>query len=385
MINHLIIGLNQNTLPLINSLEGKIVVVDLVQQAQYTTFESEKVQALYQASLLSAQVDHTNFDDSAQFYDHVANQQVELNYMNKKELMETIVDKNIEVIKGRVNILDEHHVEVSYLSETKALETENLIVNTEFSEQNPYQSPFVFTFDELINTNQLFKRIGIIASSLRALEIASMFNRFGSQVSLIVDRRLFSQIDHLQFRDAIKESLTQQNIKLYEKYEVTEITDQEQSALLHLEPQSKLAFEIGEQTKPQQIEVDVVVIENLEDDFNPNKDILFLNPALALFNSDSEGEIVQIDAQDLTYFKSRFDFDGGIEYRVSDNHIVGATFYCQNAIDLKQILEQITHLNLDELSKLEVLNNSLMGVFKESAQIIFRKEEKNGQTTGRLN
>lgn len=385
MINHLIIGLNQHTLQLVNSLEGKIVVVDLVQKAQYTTFESEKVQALYQASLLSGQVDHSNFDDSAQFYDHVANQQVELNYMNKKELIETINNKKIEIVKGRVNIIDNHHVEVSYLSETKQLETENLIVNTEFSEENPYHSPFIFTFDELINTNQLFKRIGVVASSLRALEIASMFNRFGSEVSLIVDRRLFSQIDHLQFRDAIKESLTQQNIRLYEKYEVSEITDQEQSAVLQLQPQSNLAFEIGEQTMPQQIEVDVVVIENLEAGFNPNKDILFLNPALALFNANSEGEIVQIDAQELTYFKSRFDFDGGIEYRVNDNHIVGATFYCQNAIDLKQILEQLTHLNLDELSKLEVLNNSLMGVIKESAQIIFRKEEKYGQTTGRLN
>lgn len=376
MIKHLIVGVNERLYDLVPNLEGEVVVVDVTQSSQFMTFDHEKIQPLYQASLLSGQVSHPQFEDSFNFYDHIANQQVELNYIKKRELLEYLKNRHIEVVKGRIKLVNEHQVEVSYLGETQIFNVENLILNTNQDEENPHESPFIFTFDQLINTNQLFEHILVIASSLRALEIASMYNRFGSKVSLVTDRRLFSQISHLQFRDAIRASLIGQNIKLFEKYEAKSFKDDGQRVHVDIVPQSQLAFEIGEPAQPQTLIVDAIVIENLSDDRPLNQDVLFLNPTLALFNSETKGKVFQIDLQDLTYFNSRLDFEGGIEYRVNEDKIVGATFYCQNAVELKQILETLQDLSLDEFRNLKVLNNSLLGVLKESAQLISRNEEQ---------
>lgn len=379
----ILIGLTEKIYDVLDTIEGQVVVIDQTNAQPFVTFESEKVQALYQASLLSGQVNHSSFEDSFEFYDHISTQQFELSYLNKKELVEFCENKNIQVIKGRITHKDENCIEVSYLGETQQVCGDQIVDLIGQSEENTHSSPFVFTFDQFLNTNQLFKRIGVIAKNLRGLEIASMYKRFGSEVSLIVDRRYFTQINHLQFRDAIRESIEEQGIALYEKYEATQFEDLSESVLVTLTPQSNLAFEIGKPLVEETIEFDAVI---LEFDQGPSGETLFVEPALSLLNPNQEGEIVQIDCADFSYFKSRLDYEGGIEYRIFDNRIVGATFYCHNALDLKQALMLMTDQSLEEIKNLRVNRHSVLGVLKESAEIILkRKEGDYGQAISRLN
>ena len=384
MFKTIIVGLNSNLLNIIDSINGQIVVIDeasLKSKGHYVGFESEKVLALYQASLIAGQLEHNDFKASEEFYEHISNQQHELDYMNHKALVEILESKNIQILKGRLNVISPVKAELTYLGETTELEYSQLIINAPKTEENPYQSPFVFTFDQFLHTSQLFRRVLIDAQSLRGLEIASMMARFGSEVTLVVGRRLFAQIDHLMFRDAVRETLISQNIELLEKYTVETIEDLDASTKVTIKPMSQLAFEITEPVSEKTIEVDAVIVEgNIESPHFSESEIdksvqdrvtnsIFLNPILSVVESDSVTERYQYDVQLFTYFRSRFEIEGGIEFLVDNNKIVGGTFYCYNALELAQLLKVINN-DLNELKTLEVFDNSLLGVFKEAAHMI---------------
>lgn len=144
---------------------------------------------------------------------------------------------------------------------------------------------------------------------------------------------------------------------------------------------SQLAFEITEPVSEKTIEVDAVIVEgNIESPHFSESEIdksvqdrvtnsIFLNPILSVVESDSVTERYQYDVQVFTYFRSRFEIEGGIEFLVDNNKIVGGTFYCYNALELAQLLKVINN-DLNELKTLEVFDNSLLGVFKEAAHMI---------------
>lgn len=381
MNNPVVLGLSKKIKDL--DLDSKWTIIDLVNQHDFIDFESDEIQPLYQASLLAGQVNFEEFQHAYDFYDQVVTKQFELNYLKKKELLEYIKSTGAQVIKGRFVTKTDNMIELSYFGETQQIHYDHLEDYSMSQEENPYQSPFIFTFKEFIEANQLFKKVAIEATTLRSLEIASLLNRFSCDVTLITDRKFFSKINHLQFRDAIRETLVNQGVRLLEKYEVSSYKDLEQSIELKITPQSNLAFEIGEPLSEQTFEVDALIIENVED--SKENSVLFLNPSLAKFKSSDEGQIHQFDLDEFSYFRDRFEVDGGIEYKVFDNKIVGATFYCQDALDLKQNLMTLQHLRLNELSELDVLDSSLLGVLKESSKFIIGKDEQYGQTISSFN
>lgn len=365
------IGIHADLLKVIPNQYHDICVIDQTNETPTTTFESEKVQALYQASLISGQVKHESFEDSFDFYDHIITQQFEILYEAKKKILEFLNEHHIRVIKGRITQISDQQIEVSYLNQKSVIDYDEIHYLNGKPEHNITQSPFVFSFDQFLNTNQLFKKIAVVGKSLRAIEIASLFKRFGSDVSLVVGRKYFSQINHLEFRDAIRASLSQQGIHVFEKYVVDEMQDEVDGVTLKLQPESALAFEIGEQLTRQDSKFDAVIMEfNTEKTYNPS--ILYSQPVLATFNPEAPGEIKQFDSDEFTYFNSRFETEGGIEYRISNGKILGATFYCSNAVDLKQIMTLIKDKSLFELAEMDVIYNSQLGVLKESAQKILK-------------
>lgn len=390
----LIVGLNSNLKNIVGDLDGEILVIDemgLKHAGQYTTFESDNVLSLYQASLVTGRLEHDDFSASQEFYEHLYNQQHELEYMNLKDLQDYLSAKNIKVLKGRLRVVDANHAELTYLGETTSIEFDKLILNTGFIEENPTDSPFVFTFNQFLNTGQLFRRILVDAKSLRGLEIAGLLARFGCEVTLVSGKALFSEIDHLMFRDAVRESIVDQGINHLEKYTIESIEDLDNVAKVHVKPLSQLAFEITNQVKEQTIEVDAIVIESdptkpsfvegEEDLSKPLRqhDSVFLNPVLASVKTSESGVPHRFDAQEFTYFKTRFEIDGGIELLVKDEFIIGGTFYCHNALELAQLLELIKHIPVGEIQHLSVFENSLLGVFKEAATKILEKDDQNGR------
>lgn len=385
MLKTVIIGLNSNLLNFIDNLSGEIIVIDevgLKSKGQYIGFESEKVLALYQASLIAGQVEHSDFESSSNFYEHIFNQQHELEYMNHKQLIDILESKNVKILKGRFKLINPHSAELSYLGETKEITFSTLINNTNLMEENHSDSPFIFTFDQFLQTGQLFEKILVKGKTLRSLEIASMMARFGSEVVLVLPARLLNQIEHLLFRDEVRDILSRQNIKVLEKYEIESIEDLDSSAIVHVNPLSKLAFEVTEPVSNQSFEVQAIIVESdvnkstfdaSELDYSApiNKtESLFINPVLSVVKSNQETQKVQFDAQEFTYFQTRFEIEGGIEFLVNQDHIVGGTFFCFNALELSQLLKLMELQPLEELKQMDVFENSLLGVFKEAARKI---------------
>ena len=54
-------------------------------------------------------------------------------------------------------------------------------------------------------------------STLKDLEIAKMFSNFSTKVKVVMTKNVFTEIDHLMFRDSIKESMEESDFEFIDK------------------------------------------------------------------------------------------------------------------------------------------------------------------------
>lgn len=360
MGNHVILGVNQESL---NHLKPGSILIDTYSTNEYLDFSYEQAQFLYQASLLAGQMDVSDFEATTQFYQQVLAQQKELQEQNKRELIQSLKGDGHQVINGRIIELNDHNLTLNFLGENQTINFDSLVDVRKSSEDNMYQNPFIYTFREFVESQGLFKTMAVEARTLRGLEIASLYSRFGVEVSVICDRKLLGQIGHLMFRDGLRQSLINSGVKLFEKYEIDEIETKEQSLLLSLNPITNLAFEIGDQLTPQTLEVEVLIIENQET--ATSSQVLFVEPMMMQWGRQQDTRTIRFNCHELSYFRTRFELDGGIELNINENKLVGATLMCANANHIGELMKVLSNKSIDEILNVKCTPYSMMALIQE--------------------
>ena len=142
---------------------------------------------------------------------------------NRKAIRAKLEKQGIEVIKGRVQIENSQTLSVNYLEQDTAVSFESLVLNTESIEKKEDSNPFVFSLEELLATQLLPEEMIVEVSTLKDLEIAKMFSNFSTKVKVVMTKNVFTEIDHLMFRDSIKESMEESDFEFIDKASIQSI------------------------------------------------------------------------------------------------------------------------------------------------------------------
>ncbi|EGI25766.1 putative pyridine nucleotide-disulfide oxidoreductase YkgC [Escherichia coli TA206] len=155
------------------------------------------------------------------------------NYHNLADL------DNVDVIEGRAKFVDNHTVQVFKDDGSLELRGEKIFINTGAQATMPdipglSVTPGVFDSTGLLNLTQRPERLGILGGGYIGVEFASMFARFGSQVTIYEALPLFLPREDRDIADSIAKILQDQGVKLILNAGVQSVTSHENSVKIQL-------------------------------------------------------------------------------------------------------------------------------------------------------
>lgn len=369
----IIFGLNERALQYaINHRDENVVVVDVknfLRRPKFVTFSDDITQLFYHSAQVRKSLMSESLEESQEFFRQISSSHHEKEKELKKLLIDKLTRLNVEIYRGHVSFTGDHQVTLRYLDNIDVFDFDKAYLNAGFQESHQYDHAFVFTLDELIHGEHLYESMIIEAKTLRSIEIAEMFAHFGSKVTLVCDRKFFNQIDHLMFRDAIKQSLIDANVTVLEKKEIDTVDFHDINLTVQLKSQSQLAFEIMDKKSVDSITADILVVEGeaLRNTFDvdleifeelpePSMKILYLSKPFVTIekNKQATDRIVRLDASQIPYFVLRYEEEGGLEVSVNPmtNEMTAASIYTHQAIDIGQLITLMMNqsLSLDTIN-----------------------------------
>jgi dihydrolipoamide dehydrogenase len=136
---------------------------------------------------------------------------------------------NVDIYEGMAEVTNKNEVKVN----DQTLKTKNIILSTGASPilppikglEDAYKDKFLMTSKELLDIEEIPEKLVIIGGGVIGLEFATIFNSFGTDVTIIEreDKILLNVDDDI--RDAMLKIIKKQKINILTKATVTEIKD----------------------------------------------------------------------------------------------------------------------------------------------------------------
>lgn len=159
--------------------------------------------------------------------------------MRKEKIVDTLVGgieqliksyPNIRLINAKASILDKNHIEIENPDKTKEIiETDSIIIATgskaELTETKGVNLPGVITSDELLQLEEIPKKLIVVGGGVIGVEFASIYQALGSQVILLSSRILKNADKEISKR--LPAFLKKQGIELYNDIRAKEILKDE--------------------------------------------------------------------------------------------------------------------------------------------------------------
>lgn len=174
----------------------------------------------------------------------------------RQELEKEFADLGVESIRGKAVIQSDRSVRVAQADgETRYYKGKNILIATgakaRMIEIPGMDLPGVMTSEELLTSNESqYKRLLILGGGVIGIEIATIFNALGSEVTIVeVSNRLLPNMD-MEFSDALEEILRNRGIEIYKESILEEVRRQGE----------ELACRFVYQGRDQEICVDAVLV-----------------------------------------------------------------------------------------------------------------------------
>lgn len=388
-----ILGLNHHVLEIVDSFEDeKITIVDERSFNQYSRvldFDDELLFGVYQGSLEASQFNVTDASEMVEFYQMIVAHHKENRQNNRRTLLAILKEKGFEVIKGRAQIQDDHSLKVDYLDESTEVSFNKIVLNMGQSEQTTETNPYIFTLEEYLETEALENKMMIEVKTLKDLEVAKLFGNFGVKVKALLVENAFREIDHLMFRDSIRDSLTSEGLEIIDRVTIQSFEEQATFGIVNYEThndkfsESFTVFLRSVESVENRSGLGLELVNNIIelDDLYPKKSsikrqVLHLTPAYVLIEKEeasaSDDTTIRLNADEIAYFKRTSNEDGGLEVKVdSVSHTIkSATFYCHDSLILGDIAQLMMEndLSLDTFRQSQRPANSAMSVFVDIAR-----------------
>ena len=164
--------------------------------------------------------------------------------------------KNITLVHGKATMIDAHTVEV----DGEKYEAKNIIIATgSVSAMLPIPGtdlPGVLTSKELLEIEHIPERLCIIGAGVIGLEFASIFNSFGSQVTVVeYCKDILPRFD-TDLAKRLKQSLSKKGIEIYTQAQVSSIAQAEPDS----DGKSSLNVNFIRKDKEESVSADVVLM-----------------------------------------------------------------------------------------------------------------------------
>ncbi len=367
----------------------KVLVIEdrtMYQHHQNIDFQHPLVRMLYDISQdLETDVSKT-FDEQFAFFEQVVFGYEERARVSDAEKKAWLAEKGVDFKSGKVHIKDNKQLVLSWLNRKEEFTFDEAYLTPKEYRSLEETNPFVYTFGDLVHFQYLPKAIAVEMDSLEALEIAYLWARYGSKVSVLITKNALQEVQSLYFRDGIRDRLAEFGIEFYPRTTNIELTDKVQHLELDFismnQPNSLIVEAYFVAGKP----IDLLpyygqyealhLLEVEESEFLE----LHLNPPFVQVGSPDlkDDLIVQKDLTDLSYFQSKFAFDGGIEltYNKKSNRFNAGTFYCKDARSVADVFQLIKNQKLSLMDLAQTPSSfTIVSIFKEFAQDILNKLE----------
>lgn len=398
-----IIGLNEQLLDIINPSDQSVCVIDVKNFSEYSreiTFDDDMLFGIYQSSLEASQFAIDDVDTMKEFYQMVVSLRGQNQQDEARVLLDKLKDRNIEVVKGRVTIEDENTLVVHYLEQTTEITFNKLIMNTGHSIKTDSNNPYVFTLAQLIETQLLPESMIVEVKSLHDLGVAKMFSHFGTKVQALLINNVFSEIDHLMFRDTLRESLISDSMTLFNKVTINSIESDSGFGKIEFNHVEADGFPIQQETQTETFTVYLASGEGVRNDFSMNLETLdqvvwledliskkdkvdvtslYLAPAFTSVKAKVPAKnplTIRLNSDEIAYYKRIQALDGGLEIICDKDtgKIHGATFYCFESLTLRDMvilmIEEDTEIT--QFKNLYQSATSVLSVFTD----IYKEYEK---------
>lgn len=400
-----IIGLNDLTQEVAALYPGKkILVIDERNSAEFShvlDFKDDLLFGVYQSSLEVAQFESEDYEQMKEFYQMVVSMNETQKQDHRKAIRAKLEKQGIEVIKGRVQIENSQTLSVNYLEQDTTVSFESLVLNTESIEKKEDSNPFVFSLEELLATQLLPEEMIVEVSTLKDLEIAKMFSNFSTKVKVVMTKNVFTEIDHLMFRDSIKESMEESDFEFIDKASIQSIESQGSYGMVEIESVNDKVFPFKKESRKESFSVLLRSFEQVAHDFNFGLEKLaFYERASELIDSSSDVKsqsvyvtpayvhlaksllsddlkVIRVNADELHYFKLIHEINGGMEFMINKQTqlIESAIFYCYDSLVLRDIVRMLMdhQIPMSYFEKTSLGVSSVMSIFVEIAEL-FRAE-----------
>lgn len=151
---------------------------------------------------------------------------------------------NVEIYVGVGSLRDAHTVIVERAGTTEELKTDLIFLNTGASPFIPpipglKESKYAYLSETLLDLERLPKRLVIIGGGYIGMEFASMYQNFGSQVTVIQDGPVFLPREDEEIAAAVLQSLRDRGVRVLLSAKTTKVTDMDNHAVLNVTAQDE--------------------------------------------------------------------------------------------------------------------------------------------------
>lgn len=398
-VDVVIVGLNDRTLELVELFrDQKVLVIDernFSDTSAVLDFEDDLLFGIYQGSLEASMYQVDDYEQMKEFYQMIT----AMNYNNKQtnlKLISAQLEQNkINVLKGRIKIKSNQLLNINYLSEDTEVSFDRLVLNTSYSEKKDDRNPFVFTLEEILATQLLPEEMIIEIKTMKDLEIAKMFSNFSTKVIGVMTKNVFTEIDHLMFRDSVRDAFDTDKFELIDKAQILKVEEHSSYGMLEIEKINDQVFPPKKEIIKESFTVLLKSYEHVAnnfdlgleklEDYDSTEDLIsfedklmsqtiHLTPAYVHIQQKDPSEdrvTLRINADELKYFSRIHETQGGLEVMINKNtlEIESAIIYCHESLVLRDIVRLIMEhqIPLSYFEETPIGVSSVMSIFVDIA------------------
>ncbi len=185
------------------------------------------------------------FEEKAAFYQTAyAEKQRVVEMLREKNYQKLVTNPNITIFDGEASFRSPHEVAVRAGDAVTVVSAETICINTGSVSRMPdiagiHESRNTYTSSGLLGLSTLPRRLIIIGSGFIGLEFASMYQRFGSEVTVLVHGDTFLPKEDPEIARTIFDSLEGSGIRFVFGVEPVSIADNAKTAVVTAEVGAK--------------------------------------------------------------------------------------------------------------------------------------------------
>ncbi len=188
-----------------------------------------------------AKVKGGNFEEKSQFYLQSIKEKNDIIGALRQKNYEKATSAGVEVVVGKASFIDKNKISIEMQDGSiQQVVAQRIFINTGATPFIPpiaglSQSRFAFVSNQMLQLEQLPKKLVIVGGGYIGLEFASIYSNFGSEITIIQDGDTFLPREDNEIADKVLESLENRGITVYRGTKINNVQDLQNEAIISIQ------------------------------------------------------------------------------------------------------------------------------------------------------